>query len=122
MLTVFTLFPTGRALSQSKEQRLALLAYLQFSVGTKMVERCSGRFPEYRELSASVLAAWSDRHRAQIERGRQLARAAAERGEVSVDQEVERRYQATITEFAQMKEADARLNCEAAMREFEMRE
>jgi hypothetical protein len=110
------------ALGQSRADRFAALAYLQFSVGTKMVERCSTRFPEFRELGASVVAAWSQRHRAQIDHGRELSLKAAERGEANVDREVERRFQATIAEFAHKSEADAWANCEAAFREFEMRD
>lgn len=116
----FAALGTGTAFAQSRADARATLAYLQFSVGTRMLERCSTRFPEFRDLGASVVAAWSQRHSAAIDLGRQLSRRAAERGEPNVDAEVEKRYQATIAEFAQKSGADAWANCEAALREFEM--
>lgn len=118
MVAAFTALGAEPTLGQSRD-RLAVLAYLQFSVGTRMVERCSTRFPEFRALGASVLAAWSQRHRAAVDLGRELSRRAAERGEANVDGEVERRYQATIAEFAHKPEGEAWANCEAALREFE---
>jgi hypothetical protein len=114
-LMAFAAEPT---LGQSRD-RHAVLAYLQFRVGTRMVERCSARFPEFRTLGASVLEAWTQKNRAAIDLGRELSRRAAERGEENVDGVVERRYQATIAEFAQKPEKDAWANCEAALQEFE---
>ena len=122
ILAALTALGAEPSLGQSRGDRRAVLAYLQFSVGTRMVERCSTRFPEFRDLGASVVAAWSQRHSAAIDLGRQLTRQAAERGEPNVDAEVEKRYQATIAEFAQKPDADAWANCEAALREFEMKD
>jgi hypothetical protein len=118
LATALTALGVEPALGQSRDGR-AVLAYLQFRVGTRMVERCSTRFPEFRTLGAGILEAWTQKHRAAIDLGRELSRRAAERGEPNVDAEVERRYRATIAEFAQKPEPEAWANCEAALKEFE---
>jgi hypothetical protein len=109
-------------LGQSSRDRRAVLAYLQFRVGTKMVERCSERFAEFRTLGASALEAWTQKNRGAIDLGREISQRAAERGEDNVDGVVERRFQATIAEFAQKPEKEAWANCEAALQEFESSE
>lgn len=99
------------------DDRLSVLAYLTVSVGTRLAARCSDRLPEYRPRFDAALAAWSSRHRDRIERGRQLARAAAMDGEPDLDADLDRRDRAAAREFPRLPEADVRARCDAMLHE-----
>jgi hypothetical protein len=106
--------PAGAA---GRDDRFAVLAYLMFRVGNTLAVRCADRLPEYRPRFDTALAAWSSRHQDRIERGRQLARAAAMDGEPDLDADLERRERAAAVEWPRMPEAEVRARCEAILHE-----
>ncbi len=105
------------AAASGPDDRSSVLAYLTIGVGSRLAVRCADRLPEYRQRFDAALAAWSSRHRDRIDRGRQLARAAAMDGEPDLDADLDRRDRASADEFARMKEEDVRARCDAMLRE-----
>jgi len=107
----------AEAAAASRADRLAALAYLMTGVGTRLAVRCSDRLPEYRARFDAVLAAWTARYRDRIERGRQLARAAAMDGEPELDAALDRRNAQAAREFPRLPEAEVRARCDAILHE-----